>query len=471
MDLDTRELTKDGRRIRLAEKPFLVLAALLERPGELVTREELRRRLWAEDTFVDFDNNLNSAVASVREALCDAARTPRYIETLPRRGYRFVGTLESPAPDASPETLAAGLPRAFDMRRWAASGITLGLLAALIWFANGRWFRPTPATTAATASANKNYVDGIYLLERDNPATLEQAVNLLARAAEEDPGSAVAHAALGEAWLKLTAYGLAPKDSGFAKAESALHRALAIDTRIPAAHRGLAQLMLYRDWNVAAADREIEKAIAADPRDAKNHLVAAMVKAASGRYEESIAAARRAIECDPANWRVRSDLAYFLLAAGHFEEAFAESRAVLALEAEFAPALDFLLASGEHLGRYGEARAAAVKLMQRSRAPESDVRAVQQVSAREGVRRYRVWQVRFVEEKGKRAWPAMTVASIYASAGRADEAFDWLRRAYEGRDMNLVFLGASPDFAGVRNDPRYSEMLRLVGLPAPLPRS
>jgi tetratricopeptide (TPR) repeat protein len=229
--------------------------------------------------------------------------------------------------------------------------------------------------------------------------------------------------------------------------------------------------MLHRDWNIVAADRGIEQAIQADPSDARDHLVAAMVKAAAGRYEESFAAARRAIEHDPANWRVRSDLAYFLLAAGHFEEAFAESQAVLALEPEFAPALDFLLASGEHLGRYDEARAAAVKLMERSRAPESDIRAVQQACAKEGVRRYRLWQVRFVEEKGKRAWPAMTVASIYASAGRADEAFTWLRRAYEGRDMNLVFLGASPDFAGVRNDPRYAEMLKMVGLLAPLPRS
>jgi cholera toxin transcriptional activator len=90
VDLLAGELRKNGLRIRMQEQPFQVLALLLERAGDIVTREELRQRLWPADTFVDFDHSLNTAINKIRDALGDSAATPRYIETLARRGYRFV---------------------------------------------------------------------------------------------------------------------------------------------------------------------------------------------------------------------------------------------------------------------------------------------------------------------------------------------------------------------------------------------
>jgi Tol biopolymer transport system component/DNA-binding winged helix-turn-helix (wHTH) protein len=91
LDLDARELRKSGVRIKLQEQPFQILAMLLERPGTLVTREELQKKLWPEDTFVDFDLSLNSAVKKLRQALGDDSENPRFVETLYRRGYRFIG--------------------------------------------------------------------------------------------------------------------------------------------------------------------------------------------------------------------------------------------------------------------------------------------------------------------------------------------------------------------------------------------
>src|SRR5215467_15328135 len=86
VDLRTGELCRDGVRIRLQEQPFRLLAALLECPGQLVTREELRLRLWPADTFVDFDHRLAAAISKVREALNDSAENPRFVETVGRRG-------------------------------------------------------------------------------------------------------------------------------------------------------------------------------------------------------------------------------------------------------------------------------------------------------------------------------------------------------------------------------------------------
>ena len=99
VDLPAGELRKAGVRLKLPGQPFQVLAILLECPGEVVTREELQKRLWP-DTFVDVDHNLNTAINKIREVLGDSAESPRFVETLPRRGYRFIGPL-TPLPAAS----------------------------------------------------------------------------------------------------------------------------------------------------------------------------------------------------------------------------------------------------------------------------------------------------------------------------------------------------------------------------------
>ena len=92
VNLQTGELRRRGQKVKLQEQPFQVLAALLERPGEVVTREELRSKLWPADTFVDFDHSLNAAIRRLRDALGESAETPIFVETVARRGYRFIGS-------------------------------------------------------------------------------------------------------------------------------------------------------------------------------------------------------------------------------------------------------------------------------------------------------------------------------------------------------------------------------------------
>src|SRR5246500_1953302 len=106
LDLRSGELRKHGLRVRLQEQPFRLLEMLLEHPGEVVTREELQKRLWPADTFVDFDHGLNKAINKIREALGDSAETPRFVETVARRGYRFiadVAVLDEEASRNAPE--------------------------------------------------------------------------------------------------------------------------------------------------------------------------------------------------------------------------------------------------------------------------------------------------------------------------------------------------------------------------------
>jgi TolB-like protein/DNA-binding winged helix-turn-helix (wHTH) protein/Tfp pilus assembly protein PilF len=169
----TGELRKHGIRVKLQDQPFQILAMLLARPGELVTREEIRRSLWPSGTFIDFDNGLNTAINRLREALGDSAENPKFIETLPRRGYRFIGALDSAAPArAQGVGSASAFPRAEESPggarpRWrrktalAAGGVALTALLALgIWFAvfraRGKAIESVAVLPFVNASADPN---------------------------------------------------------------------------------------------------------------------------------------------------------------------------------------------------------------------------------------------------------------------------------------------------------------------------
>ena len=129
-ELDPRsgDLRRNGLKLKLTGQPFQVLAMLLERPGEVVAREDLQKRLWPADTFVDFDHSLNTAINKIREALGDSADNPRFVETLPRRGYRFIAPVDVGAglvPALSPADVApvpAGHPQGVPYQRDGASG-------------------------------------------------------------------------------------------------------------------------------------------------------------------------------------------------------------------------------------------------------------------------------------------------------------------------------------------------------------
>jgi len=146
VDLRLANCTKHGIRLKLQDQPFQVLALLLERPGDLVTREEFRQKLWPADTFVDFDTGLNSAIKKLRDVLGDSAEKPRYIGTLPRRGYRFIARVENgnatcPHRPPSKKELAPVLPAGPTPELWNKRRIVVaaGVAALLIVAALASW--------------------------------------------------------------------------------------------------------------------------------------------------------------------------------------------------------------------------------------------------------------------------------------------------------------------------------------------
>jgi len=197
-DAPAGQLRKGASKIRLAGQPFEILVMLLERPSQVVTREEIQQRLWPQETFVDFENSLNKSINKLRQALSDSADKPVYIETLPRRGYRFVGTLLPPAPEIAvtpptepprietpppPRSTAPPQP-SHRISLWRIASLSFFLpLAFLVWLAlrpipNPRVLRVVPLTTSSRADLYGGlHTDGVrlfFLLRRGHKWDLSQ---------------------------------------------------------------------------------------------------------------------------------------------------------------------------------------------------------------------------------------------------------------------------------------------------------
>ena len=232
VNLAARELRKHGVRVRLPGQPFCILSMLLEKPGEIVTREEMRQRLWTSDTFVDFEHSLNSAIKKLRAALNDSPENSRYIETVPRMGYRFVAPVEEiltvgkSAPATSVETVAAGTPAEplpLNRSRWMP---LLGISVFLIMIASGTfvWLRfrthsraqdknageihsagkgpaaassdNQPALNSKSAEARDLYFKGLYYWNKRNAPAFQQAIGYFQQAIAIDLNYAPAYVGL-----------------------------------------------------------------------------------------------------------------------------------------------------------------------------------------------------------------------------------------------------------------------------------
>jgi DNA-binding winged helix-turn-helix (wHTH) protein len=184
VNLQAGELRKNGVRIKLQEQPFQILVMLLERPGEVITREQLRQQLWRADTFVDFDHGLNSAINKIRQALGDSAENSRFVETLARRGYRFIAPLEGAARPAQPQRRHRR-----SLRGIAAGLAILGVGAVAFWFIRSTPqlpqgpAPPLPLTSDPgrelfpTFSPDGNQV--AFAADRDQPGNLDIYVKLI----------------------------------------------------------------------------------------------------------------------------------------------------------------------------------------------------------------------------------------------------------------------------------------------------
>ena len=344
------ELVRGGFRIRLQDQPLAVLEALLERPGQLVTRDELIARLWPNGVVVDFDTALNSAVRRLRIALDDHADRPRCIETIPRRGYRFIGRLE-PAPvvstpiaaaavpsDPVAEPAAAAVPAPAAARAWRhrvrpalAAMLVLALVAvvlpATVQDATARRSavaRSMPVTSPVKSPvALERYERARFLLERRDEGDMRRALQLFQEVLRLEPDCARAWSGIASVhWLDAVER-RTPLQQGLAATRAAAERALALDPGIAEAHLRLANYH-GRTGNAVLSREHRRLAAAVEPDDPLLLTFLAGEKADLGQFDEAIALHRRALQAAPLSPVMRHHLTFALFRAGRYEEARAE---------------------------------------------------------------------------------------------------------------------------------------------------
>jgi DNA-binding winged helix-turn-helix (wHTH) protein/tetratricopeptide (TPR) repeat protein len=482
-DAESGELRKQGRKIRLPDQPTQILALLLEHPGEVVSRDAVRQRLWPADTFVDFDAGLNSATKKLRDALGDPAENPRFVETLPRRGYRFIAPVTD-TPAAQPEVRAVVQETAPAPRfryAWISSVVAFAVTVAVLLVAAAWQNRvatsPTSAeksTVVVSAEARDAHMKGTVAMGRQTPEGFRSAVAYFEQAIAREPEFAQAHAALAQAQMQLLFTGpLAPRDV-VPKAEAAARRALQLDDTLAQAHTTLGSILTNFHWKWAEGEREFQRARALadqssdtrvggagiesliragrvqeaiveseaasnrDPRSFNAHVNAASAYRAAGEHDRAVERYRQALEIDPQSTRGHFQLGITLVRMGQLDEGILELEAATTRSRSNPRFQAYLAYAYAVAGRRDDARAILKALDARAR---------------------------------KEYVSSFGIALIYDALGEREPALAAVERAYEDRAVEFAQMAQYPIFKTIAAEPRYRAVMQSIGLkpkePAP----
>jgi DNA-binding winged helix-turn-helix (wHTH) protein len=412
------ELKKHGRTVRIPQQPIQILSVLIAAAGKVVTREQLRAAVWSPDTHVDFDRGINKAINRLRQVLGDRLDRPRFIETVPRRGYRFLAAVTpvlAPVRVISPEVRET-------------------LLKA-------RHFRGKQTVEA-----------------------LARSVDYFRQTIEHDPDYAEAWGGLAETYVILGIFGLKPPHDAFPAARSAAERALALDGSSAQALTVLADVRKFYEWDWVGAEDAYRRAIAIDPHSALAHHWYAQLLALLARHDEAFAEIEAARQCDPVSPIINAFVSYILLEARQYDRAVVAGLKAVEFEPT-APLPYFLL--GRAYAKVGEFPLAVDTLTEAVRIAGSVPRfegSLGYAYARAGRRA----EAEAILDRLSRPPLAQVISPIEhgmisLGLGDTEAALAALEAAYAARLP--VLAAGDPFFSELAPDPRYRELMTHLRLP------
>ena len=376
MDLHARELRRSGFVVRLQPQSLQVLLCLLERPGDVVSRADLRLALWGDQTFVSFDRSLNFCLSRLRNALGDDARSPRFIQTVPGRGYRFVAPVRRvpAAGNAVTERPVRERPL-HGSGRWAAvAALTAGLSMTSAVLPRGM---EAPDSAAKALFSEARSLCGT--------AGWRRSISLYRAACARAPLFAAAHAGMADAYLRLGEEGTLEAGEAFPSARAAARRALAIEDRADA-HLVLGRTSMAFEWDWTTAERELRRSLTLDPGSVTAWVSWARYLSVRGEHDEAIRAAQHAEALDPHADEAIEEAAWCYYRARRFDQAARQFRLVASRRPE--EAHHRLFAIYRRLGRDREAFDEAREVMRRAGVAEDRIAALARLGPAAAGRRY-----------------------------------------------------------------------------------
>lgn len=449
------ELTRAGRRVHLAPQPFRALLLLLERAGAVVTREELRRALWDERTHVEFDQSVGFAIGRIRLALGDNARAPRFLETLPRRGYRFLANVERYEDAPRPAPAFPPAPRRWPILRRAAP---FALLAALIAQAPGAGLVAPPAARAAFERGQRLADEG---RRRQSLVAFREAVRL-------DPGFAEAHFAIASIYTTLAESGELASREAFPIARAEAERALALEDVADSRLLLGSALFLY-EWDRQAARREFERAVALAPASTATLSSYARLLSTIGDHHAATDAIDRAEALSPSCDLIVHESGWVAYRARRYAEAIRKFERAATLgpphftdDASWRKLNRFrVLIAHLQLGATRAADADAVEIARLAGTPPDRLATLRSLPEGEAAHRVLRRSVSMLAEAAEREYVSpVRFAELYAALGEDDEALVWLSRAAQERAPALAYSVADPVYDRLRSRPDFESLMR-----------
>ncbi len=313
------------------------------------------------------------------------------------------------------------------------------------------------------SEAYQLYIQGVFFRDQLTEESLKKSIDFFEKAADLAPGYALAYSGQASSYSPLAYLGYMPLREAESRMRPLVTRALQLDETLAEAHTSLGELKMFIDWEWEGAEGEFKRAVELKPNEQLAHHLNAGLLMAMGRFEEALAQRKKALEIDPLSSRIGAMLGrdYFLM--GRYDQAIEQYNKAR----EFFPGqgnLD-LGPSYERKGMYDQAIKEYLDKETRSGRNEQEVNALKQAYVVSGWRGY--WQKRLdlsLAEARRKPVQAVILAEIYTRLGQKDQALAWLERAYEDRNMSLIFLKVDPVWEGLRSEHRFKELLRRMRL-------
>lgn len=427
-----RLLVRETREaIPLTPRAVLLLVTLVCSHGRLLTKEELLDRVWAGSVVEE--GNLTQTMFVLRKMLGDDPKNPRFIRTVPGRGYQFVASVDESADSGNPEL--------------------------------GR-FQRFGTQPVVNTNAHKAYIEGRSFWNKRTREGLKQAIGHFEEAIREDPNFVYAYAGLADSYRLLADYYDAAVPSRILSQNETPNRGVGeMDRHLAEAHATLAYAQAFYDWDWAIADRSFKQALELDPKFATAHQWYGDFLNVVGRFDDARKHFELAIKFEPASPMIATGLASYYYTRRDANRLIAQAKKILDLDPAFAYGHFYLGFGYEFKGMEREAVDTFAIAATAFGEPEDIGEELKTAYEQNGMAG--VWHMRLEQYETRphlQHYPIYLKSLVPIRLGDKETSLAWLYKAYEQRDRGVIYARHEPLLAPLRQDPRFQDLLRRIGL-------